>query len=298
MTNLGHLCIINIDDRGIIFREVKGLQRHFGSWVTEVLECVRFRPDRKAIQLELEAHYEDHVKDLERIGYDHDLARERALGAMGDPVEVGQALDKAHKPWLGWIWLASKWGFVICGVLLLCMASYTEGYNIRHDLHLMQQQADYEPDGYSLEPDNPAYSRAAVTQGGTVERSGYSISIPYAALWWNELEKNYNMVAILRTEDNRFWDHGPYRALQTLSMTDNTGGEFAAVTEWKEYTARERRERWDGFVKVSFVKENPFCSEYLVWVSFLEEMPEWTEFTCSSGEGFSLRLEWEVDTDG
>lgn len=275
------------------------MERHFGNWVTEVLDCVRFRPDRYVIREELEAHYEDHVNDLERVGYDHKLARERALGAMGDPVEVGRALDKVHKPWLGWLWLASKWVLVLCVSLLLCVVSYRDShYNICHDLHLMRPQRDYEPNGYSLELNNPAYSRATVTQGGTVERSGYSISIPYASLWWNELEKNYNMVAILRAEDDRFWDHGPYRALQTLSMTDSTGGEFAALTEWKEYTYKERRERWDGFVKVSFIKENPFCSEYLVWVSFLKEMPQWTEFTCSSGEGFSLRLEWEVDTDG
>lgn len=276
--------------------EVKGLP-DFREWRETVVQQVRFKPDRGEIGSELEAHYEDHVRDLERIGYDHDLARERALGAMGDPVEVGRALDKVHKPWLGWLWLASRWALAICGFLLLYALS-ERGYFIRHDLHFMRQQADYEMAGYTLERDNPAYSRAAVTQGGTVERSGYSISIPYAALWWNEQEKNYNMVAILRTEDGRFWDHGPYKALQTLSMTDNTGREFAAVAEWEAYTAQERRERWDGFVKVSFLEENPFCSEYLVWVSFYEEMPEWTEFTCSSGEGFSLRLEWEVDADG
>lgn len=272
------------------------MEQHFGDWVAKVLTCIRFRPDRQAIRDELEAHYEDHLKDLERVGYDYQLARERALKAMGDPVEVGLALDKVHKPWLGWLWLVSKWALALCGFLLLFTLS--DPYFIYSDLHFMGRQADYEAAGYTFETDNPAYSRAAVTQGGTVERSGYSISIPYAALWWNEQERNYNIVAILRTEDNRFWDHGPYRALQTLSMTDNTGGEFAAYTEWKEYSAQERRERWDGFVQVEFMKENPFCAEYLVWVSFLEELPEWTEFTCSSGEGFSLRLEWEVDTDG
>lgn len=272
---------------------VKGL-RDFYKWCETAVGQVRFQPDRWAIRQELEDHYEDHVKDLERIGYDHTLAQERALGAMGDPVEVGRALDKVHKPWLGWLWLVSKWGAVVCGFLALLILGGGD-YNISRDLHFMRRQADYEVNGYWPETDNPAYLRVAVTQGGTVERMGYSISMPYAALWWNELDRTYYIVAVLRTEDNRFWDHGPYPALQTLSMTDDTGGEFAALTARKADTDRER---WDGIVKVSLIEENPFCSEYLVWVSFLEEMPEWTEFTCSSGEGFSLRLEWEVDTDG
>ena len=34
------------------------------------------------------------------------------MNAMGDPEEVGQAMDRAHKPWLGWLWLLSRWGVI------------------------------------------------------------------------------------------------------------------------------------------------------------------------------------------
>ena len=57
---------------------------------------------------ELRVHYDDHVKDLLRLGRDPALAEERALEAMGDAQEVGRALDKVHKPWLGWLWEASR----------------------------------------------------------------------------------------------------------------------------------------------------------------------------------------------
>ena len=82
--------------------------REFYKWRDDVVEQIRFRPDRAAVAEELTAHYEDHVKDLERLGYEHELADQRALGAMGDPVEIGKAMDRVHQPWLGWLWLVSK----------------------------------------------------------------------------------------------------------------------------------------------------------------------------------------------
>ena len=89
--------MINIDNRGIFFREVKPLEE-FQKWCKTVTDQVRFRPDRAAIARELHAHYEDHVKDLERIGFDSTLAEERALAAMGDAEQIGRAMDRAHKP--------------------------------------------------------------------------------------------------------------------------------------------------------------------------------------------------------
>ncbi|WP_325199911.1 permease prefix domain 1-containing protein [Oscillibacter sp.] len=80
----------------------------FQIWVDAVCEQVRFRPDRKAIAAELRVHYDDHVKDLLRLGRPWELAQERALAAMGNAQEVGRALDRVHKPWLGWLWEASR----------------------------------------------------------------------------------------------------------------------------------------------------------------------------------------------
>ena len=53
-------------------------QRSWAFWCARVLGHVRFKPDRKAIERELTAHYEDHRLDLERIGYEPALAAERA----------------------------------------------------------------------------------------------------------------------------------------------------------------------------------------------------------------------------
>ena len=76
--------------------------KDFQEWCSTVTELVRFRPDRDAVRKELEAHYLDHYLDLRRLEYPQELAEQRALTAMGDAQEEGRALDRAHKPWLGW----------------------------------------------------------------------------------------------------------------------------------------------------------------------------------------------------
>lgn len=77
------------------------------------------QPDRAAIAAELTAHYEDHVRDLERLDYPLKLAKQRALLAMGDPEEVGRGLDRVHKPWLGWLWKVSRWLLAVACLLMV-----------------------------------------------------------------------------------------------------------------------------------------------------------------------------------
>ncbi len=80
----------------------------FSRWRDQVLSQVRFAPDRAAICRELNAHYADHVQGLLDCGYEEKLARERSLAAMGDAEEIGRALDRVHKPWLGWLWQGTR----------------------------------------------------------------------------------------------------------------------------------------------------------------------------------------------
>lgn len=94
----------------------------FQIWVDAVCQCVRFQPDRRAIAKELRAHYEDHCRDLERLNYDPALAGQRALEAMGNAQEVGYALDRVHKPWLGWLWEVSRVMVLALALLLACKA--------------------------------------------------------------------------------------------------------------------------------------------------------------------------------
>ena len=99
----------------------------FRAWRATVLAQVRFWPDRKDIGQELTARYEDHVRDLERLDYPQKLAEQRALDAMGDPGSIGKALDRVHKPWLGWLWTASRILLVVLTITAVCAAWFLDG---------------------------------------------------------------------------------------------------------------------------------------------------------------------------
>ena len=99
----------------------------FRSWRATVVAQVRFWPDRAAIEKELTDHYEDHVRDLERVGYDRKLAEQRALAARGDAEAIGKALDRVHKPWLGWLWKLSQGVLVLLVLTAVCAAWFLDG---------------------------------------------------------------------------------------------------------------------------------------------------------------------------
>ena len=90
-------------------------------WCGNVVSYVRFQPDHAAIRKELLDHLEDNCADFQRIGYDEETARERALEAMGSAEEVGKAMDKAHKPWLGWLWQATR-GMILVLLIAIVVA--------------------------------------------------------------------------------------------------------------------------------------------------------------------------------
>lgn len=58
--------------------------------------------EREAIRSELDGHIEDHMEALRELGYDDELAEERAIAAMGEPDEVGRELNRQYTGW-GWV---------------------------------------------------------------------------------------------------------------------------------------------------------------------------------------------------
>ncbi len=83
-------------------------------WIEMVLREIRFAPDRRKIRQELMEHMEDRLEEY--------MDEQQVLASMGDPTEVGRELNQQHKPWLGWLWMASWAALVVSGMLVLILA--------------------------------------------------------------------------------------------------------------------------------------------------------------------------------
>ena len=89
-------------------------------WLETAAKGIRFRPDRLAVEAELREHLEDKTADMARIFHiEGEEAEKEALKRMGDPEEIGKKLAQIHKPWLGYLWTASKWLVVIAFIVAL-----------------------------------------------------------------------------------------------------------------------------------------------------------------------------------
>jgi len=290
--------MINIDDRGIFFREVKPLEE-FQKWCKTVTDQVRFRPDRAAIARELQAHYEDHVKDLERIGFDSTLAEERALAAMGDAEQIGRAMDRAHKPWLGWLWTASRIGlFLGIALAIVCLLFY--GWRKPYPA---QRSGDYEPDGYFYFGDEwkAASPRVRVGRGDqAVIRGGLEISVPYAALWEREYElegmqyTEYWTTIVLAVDDRNPINEQRSNFLEHMTVTFDDGTIYS--NDYYDYTEDAEGNvvlGADGYLGYAQNGSDPLRAVYYLRTSPRLEMGEWLELSYPYGEPWTIRVNWE-----
>lgn len=80
---------------------------------------IRFKPDHAAITEELSGHILDHRDVLMEQGLSRWEAEAQAVAAMGDPAEVGKALNNEHNWLLGWFQL---WFHRLFLVGMVCLA--------------------------------------------------------------------------------------------------------------------------------------------------------------------------------
>lgn len=68
------------------------------TFLDSVCSQIRWPRARRKIRCELAAHIEDHIHYLmENRGYSYESAEETAVTAMGDPLEIGLALNAQHR---------------------------------------------------------------------------------------------------------------------------------------------------------------------------------------------------------
>lgn len=239
----------------------------FRSWRATVVAQVRFWPDRAAIEKELTDHYEDHVRDLERVGYDRKLAEQRALAAMGDAEAIGKALDRVHKPWLGWLWKLSQGVLVLLALTAVCAAWFLDGAVTVYE-HF-RAQSDWE--------DPPPLSSHVELAHGDLWAAPGEVSILDEGQYQANVELWLQMDSPAVLPDHFFGNLEILENGETLSQWSSAMPE---KNGWR-YNWEQGRDFYGWTRHHSTVK------------LLLDHPPEWAEITYPYGDNdWTLRVEW------
>jgi len=203
-----------------------------GSWLRTAVHEIRFAPDREAVRQELQGHIEDKVADLLRIfpGMTLQEAEERALSQMGDPEEIGKELGRIHKPWWGYLWIASKVVLTASIIIMFgILGWYGDDAFLGDDLDAEWRDSDNLPrivgvgtrEEYYLPGEDPG-QLLAIEPNLERDANGQTVSLRRAALWQEETLALY---VYLRVDCWRFWERGRLQE-DWLSVTDSCGNSY------------------------------------------------------------------------
>ena len=229
---------------------MEGKQQGLDQWLDTAVGGIRFGPDRKAVREELAAHLEDKTADFQRIFPDiaPEEAETRAVEEMGDAAEIGKKLARLHKPWLGYLWRASKWVAILSVVLLMAT-------NILNNDH-------YQSAGYPLWG---GFSTVrGRTEGEKIRLGGYTFQIVGAAYLdyvqdWREIEDQVQVYVQVSTP--RFWERISGDGLKrTLTLIDGAGQKWPMIPVVIE-PGEEGPERVSGLLRAEW---GLFHDTYLV----------------------------------
>ena len=181
-------------------------------WLDTAVAGIRFKPDQRVVRAELQAHLEDKTADLRRIFPDiaPEEAEVRAVEEMGDAAEIGKELARLHKPWLGYLWRASK---CVAAALVLVLVAINV---VKNDY--------FQSAGYPLWGQfSTVYGR---TEGEKTQLGGYTFQIVGAAYVDYPEDSPYmdGVQVAFRVSTPRFWERINKGALQSaLTMTGPEG---------------------------------------------------------------------------
>lgn len=86
------------------------------NYLETVCEQIRFQKAHNFVKKELQDHIIDQTDAFVQQGFKKEIAVQKAIEQMGDPVLVGTELDRVHRP-------AMKWSFIVF-VILFSLASF------------------------------------------------------------------------------------------------------------------------------------------------------------------------------
>ena len=236
-----------------------------------VCSFVRFSPDHAAITAELTAHLEDHRDALlERDpALSPDKAEEQAVRAMGDPEQLGRALNESHSPLLGWfqIWFRrAVWGLAVlvllvtlprAGELVTSLAAPAD-YN-GHMLHLMEHYEEYDVVA-DFVPD-PVW-----------HYKGYTFSIQRAVVIRADGGDSLTLHYVLKASHPDPWQRQPV-LWDWLRAEDDLGNQYPPRGQQGLYLVPTSGRDSSGSLTAAY----PFVSYYGMWVTGID--PEASSIT-------------------
>lgn len=289
----------------------------FSDWRDQVTALVRFWPDRNSIARELTAHCEDHVRDLERLDYPWQLAEERALAVMGDPELIGKALDRVHKPWLGWLWVASRAILVLTLLTALVLGAEPAGQWLQRakntlfppeDLGRYEEELSYQAP-INQEAGWEVYELEGSLTGTDVQiGEDYTLSV-VKGCWWNWQDQAWQGQCLLRLEPECFWYGCPEDILDdlTLTLSDGTvlrnisvglsGRPASMTTEWFSASYPYNAELWFGHRGETHNVSSADLGGWYIMLRFSTreaDRAEWMDLSYPAGD-WALRLNWEAE---
>ena len=276
-------------------------QKTTSAWLHTAVAGIRFKPDRAAVEAELREHIEDKTLDLMRIFPDMtaEEAEDRALSQMGDPEEIGKELAKIHKPWLGYLWRASR-----ALAVLACLWLVSFGLLRGDDAYLgddpRSEWWDFdglpgtavmgEDDDVRYLPGEDPDQLLALEPGLTETVEGQKVSLLRAALWREE-DGRLALYCYLRVETWRFWERGRLRD-QWMTVTDSVGNVYGLGINSPEDPASGGL--LNGLQQGGF---GPFHSGYELSLRGLAPAAEWVRLDYGPGEPvFSFTVQIEEET--
>ena len=253
-------------------------------WCRETIANVRFKPDRDRIWDELIAHIEDRTEDMKSRGYTEEEAETRAVAAMGDPAEVGKQLNAVHKPWLGWLWVASKVILIPCLVVLAWVMLTTYPFS----------QFGYD-DSRFWETGSSEYVTVMKLNPTCEDKSdGYTFTVSHAKLTHTEAHTAEDQRGPYQVKENTYLSlivqatrllptAEECRAFHDFYAVDNLGNRYESVYDLVRYE--------QAFVG-NYDMKNPWTTMYRCWIEELDHAAEWVELRYDrDGREIILRID-------
>ena len=252
-------------------------------WCVHAVHRIRYGPDRKAVYKELREHVDDRYEHFREQGDPETDATEKTLSAMGDAWEVAALLEKAHRPFWGYLYTFAKWAVILLAIVCL--------------YQLLSRVWDNRY-AYKKPPDEFVYGYQQVLSAHpdtTVTCDGYTITLTQASLWRKEV--NYSdfdtleeLIVQLEITNPRPWSQPP--SIVDWIWAEDSGGNhyYSYAEELPEYPPDIPKHK---ILQTASIRTNLFTTVYSLHIGYqLPESIEWIDLRYTrDGRDWTLRID-------